>query len=370
MASIEKRPDGSYRARWREFPGGPQRARHFARKAGAERFLDGIRGDLIRGDYIDPTAGRVRFGEYAESWRQAQVHRPSTEVLVESHLRLHVLPFFGERPIASIRPSEIQAWVKGRSAELAPTTVKTVYRFTAAIFRSAVRDRIIANTPCEEIKLPKIDRLRVVPLETEAVVRLASAMPDRLRSLVILAAGSGLRQGEAFGLEVRHVDFLGRTLRVEQQLVSLPKREPFLGPPKTASSVRTVPLPSVVVDELAGHFQRLDLKRERELIFTNDRGAPIRRPRFGEAWHRAVRAAGLPAGTRFHDLRHYYASLLIRHGESVKVVQSRLGHASATETLDTYSHLWPDSEDQTRQAVEQALGAWVSTATRAIGGGG
>jgi len=60
---------------------------------------------------------------------------------------------------------------------------------------------------------------------------------------------------------------------------------------------------------------------------------------------------------KFHDLRHYYASLLIRHGESVKTVQARLGHASATETLDTYSHLWPDSDDRTREAVDSVLGA-------------
>jgi integrase len=61
----------------------------------------------------------------------------------------------------------------------------------------------------------------------------------------------------------------------------------------------------------------------------------------------------------FHDLRHYYASLLIQHGESVKVVQKRLGHKSAVETLDTYSHLWPDSEDRTREAVDQVLGRAV-----------
>ena len=57
-----------------------------------------------------------------------------------------------------------------------------------------------------------------------------------------------------------------------------------------------------------------------------------------------------------HQLRHHYASLLIEHGESVKVVQKRLGHSSATETLDTYAHLWPDSEESTRAAVEHAYG--------------
>jgi integrase len=91
-------------------------------------------------------------------------------------------------------------------------------------------------------------------------------------------------------------------------------------------------------------------------LFTNEDGGSIRRTRFSDVWRPRVAAAGLPAGTSFHDLRHYYASLLIRHGESVKVVQARLGHASAAETLDTYSHLWPDSEDRTRAAVDATLG--------------
>jgi integrase len=64
----------------------------------------------------------------------------------------------------------------------------------------------------------------------------------------------------------------------------------------------------------------------------------------------------LPTGTRFHELRHFYASLLIRHGESVKTVQARLGHASAVETLNTYGHLWPDADDSTRDAVTEVLG--------------
>lgn len=68
-----------------------------------------------------------------------------------------------------------------------------------------------------------------------------------------------------------------------------------------------------------------------------------------------MKASGAKVGTGFHDLRHYYASLLIRHGCSVKVVQARLGHATAAETLDNYSHLWPDSDDQTREAITESL---------------
>jgi integrase len=122
--------------------------------------------------------------------------------------------------------------------------------------------------------------------------------------------------------------------------------------------VRTVPLAKVVLDGLARHYELVGLTSAEtsRFIFTNASGEPIQRSRFGEVWRSAVKRSGLPAGTGFHALRHYYASLLISQDESVKVVQSRLGHASAAETLDTYTHLWPDSEDRTRQAVEAVLG--------------
>src|SRR5205085_12430523 len=83
----------------------------------------------------------------------------------------------------------------------------------------------------------------------------------------------------------------------------------------------------------------------------------IRRSAFNGRWRTAVKRAGLPTGTRFHELRHYYASVLIEAGESVKVIQARLGHKSAIETLDTYGHLWPDTEARTRAAIDLALGA-------------
>lgn len=80
-------------------------------------------------------------------------------------------------------------------------------------------------------------------------------------------------------------------------------------------------------------------------------------------------AANVPGDTGFHELRHYYASLLIDKGASVKTVQKRLGHKSAVETLDTYGHLWPDSEDQTRRAVDEALGSLAASSRPAEAAG-
>lgn len=128
---------------------------------------------------------------------------------------------------------------------------------------------------------------------------------------------------------------------------------PAFGPPKTRASNRTIPLPQVVVDTLAAHLAAFPAEPD-GLMFTLG-GKPITRQAFGHKWRPAIKASGLPHGTGLHALRHYYASLLIRHGESVKTVQARLGHASAVETLDTYSYLWPDSDDRTREAIDSVL---------------
>lgn len=361
MASIKRREDGKWRARYRD-DAGKEHARHFARKVDAERWLAEISASIVTGQYVDPGAGKVTFKAYAEEWRAAQVHRATSAAHVETMLRRHAYPALGDRPIASIRPGEVQAWVKRLSSDgegrkaLAPATVGVVHGIVAAIFKAAARDRRVAGSPCEGVKLPKREPRKVQPPTTEAVRALADAVPDRYRALVVLAAGTGLRQGEAFGLTLDRVDFLRRTLTVDRQLVLLPGRAPFHAPPKTSASHRTIPLPQVVAEALAEHLRAFPVEPG-GLLFTTPAGEPLRRTAFSASvWRPAVKRAGL-AGVVFHELRHYYASLLIRHGESVKVVQARLGHATAAETLDTYSHLWPDSEDRTREAIDVVLGA-------------
>jgi integrase len=97
--------------------------------------------------------------------------------------------------------------------------------------------------------------------------------------------------------------------------------------------------------------------RERAVqrLITNRLGVPVRRSSFGDCWREAVAVAGLPAGTRFHDLRHFYASSLIADGQHPKIIQTRMGHATIAETMDTYGHLFPEAEDAGRGALDTAL---------------
>jgi len=156
MASIQKRPDGRWRARYRDELG-REHAKHFPRKLDAQRWLDEITTSIVTGQYVDPSAGKVSFQDYAEQWRAAQVHRPTSAAHVEGMLRRHVYPIFGSRSIGSILPSEVQAWVKllgtgdraSKRKPLAPATVSVIHAIVSGIFRSAIRDRRIIANPCE-----------------------------------------------------------------------------------------------------------------------------------------------------------------------------------------------------------------------------
>lgn len=362
MTSIQKRDNGKWRARYYDLDG-REHSRHFEKRKDAEAFLDRVRGDLVRGEYVDPKRARTLFGDYVVTWRAAQVqHRRSTSSQLDYRLSGHILPTFGARPIGSIRTSDVRAWVADRSKVLAPATMVNTFRWFSTIMRAAVADRLIAFSPCEGVKLPKIERDLVVPFTTEQVLELIGAAPDAFRAMVVLAAGSGLRQGELLGLDVSRVDFLGRSIRVDRQLITPAAGPPYFSPPKTDASRRVVPVADEVLAVLSEHIR--EHVGTGGLLFPGPDGGPHRRQRAAERWRTTVAAApSVEPGARLHDLRHYFASLLIVQGASVKAVQHALGHASATETLNTYSHLWPDDGERVRAAVSGVLGAALNAGT-------
>lgn len=359
MASVEKRlRDGkvTWLARWRD-PAGTQRKKTFTRKTDAERWLVAVNADLLRGTYVDHRAGRITLADFAETrWLPSLVHvRPNTLDTYVSHLRNHVLPRLGGRPLSSVRRPDCRTFVAALAAQLAPATVTTVYAVLRMVMQTAVDDGLIAVNPCSRVPLPRIEHRVIEPLPPASVVALAAAMPPRYAVTVWLAAGAGLREGEALGLTVPRVDFLRRRLHVEEQLQGSNGRAPALAPLKTRASRRVVPLDDVVLEALTGHMQRWQ-PGAGGLLVTNRLGAPVRRSSFGECWRVAVQSCGLPTGTRFHDLRHFHASALIADGLHSKAIQARLGHATIGETMDTYGHLFPDAEDQGRGALDRLIG--------------
>jgi integrase len=168
--------------------------------------------------------------------------------------------------------------------------------------------------------------------------------------MIATLAATGLRNGEIGGLTVDRVDFLRRTVTVDRQLVGTALREPRFGPPKTKASNRVIPVPAALVETMAAHLSEFPSET---VVFRTAHGSPWTRKTLNGEWRDWLAKAAVAFNP--HDLRHFYASGLIAAGLSPKVIQARLGHATITETMDTYGHLWPDDEDRTRDAAGALL---------------
>jgi integrase len=278
---------------------------------------------------------------------------------LEIRLRVHAFPVLGKRQLRDLRPSTIQAWVRGLQGGLSPRTVRLVFATVSSVLSAAVDDGLITHNPCQvrSVRAPAVDAQKVAPWSADRVADVIAALPDRYQALGVVAAGCGLRQGETFRLRVCDVDFLRHRLHVEQQ-VKLVAGKLLLAQPK-GRRTRTVPLPDGVAMGLAEHLRRYPATGE-ELVFRSREGKSINRTYFNaNIWKKALADAGVP-GVRqngMHALRHFYASVLIDAGESVKVVAEYLGHADPGFTLRVYAHLFPSSEDRARQAVDRVLRA-------------
>jgi hypothetical protein len=160
-----------------------------AKKSDADR-LDAERAtDLARGQYIDPKLGQETVSAFGARHRKAQLYRGSTQELAERAFRLHIDPVLGRFPIAQVRPSHVQAWVKG--LDLAPSSVRVVYALLCGMFAAAVRDRAIASSPCVGIALPALPHVEQTILTPAQVHALATGLPARYGAMVY--AGCGLR---------------------------------------------------------------------------------------------------------------------------------------------------------------------------------
>jgi integrase len=354
--SIKRLADGRFQHWWRD-PDGRGHAKIFATRREAADHEAEIRVAKNRGGYAGQRSGAVTLRKYAaERWlpHVQRYQRPATADTYGRHLRNWVLPMLGSMKLAAIRRADCQAfatYLHIKPDPLAPATVGTVFAVLRSCLQLAVNDEILAANPCARVRLPRPVPRVLEPLSAAQVAALASAITPRYEAAVWLAAGCGLREGEALGLLASRIDFLHRRVRVAEQMQS-----GRLSPLKTAKSARVVPADDMVLGRLAAHLKRWPAGPD-GLLITNRLGGPVARNSFGHCWREAVKAAGLPQGTRFHDLRHFYASVLIAAGLNVKVVQSRLGHATAAETLETYAHLWPDDADVGRGAIEAMFAA-------------
>ena len=333
MASIKRRPNGRWRVRFRD-SSGSEHAKDFKRKADAQRYLDAVTTAVGTGRYVDPALARMTVAQWSERWLEAYGgHRPNTVRQARVHVR-RIVARFGQRRLVDLRPSEVKQWTSEMAAEgLKDSTVYSNYRRLAQILGDAANDGLIPRSPCSRRTSPRQPLQRPFVPTTEQVFALLDAMPEHLKPAVLLGAFAGLRISEAVALTSEDVDFI--------RAVVTPVRQHGDQPLKSAASALPVPIPRDLALELSAALERSGGTH----LVTDTAG----RPTTPWAVRRAITAGKvvdptIPSELRFHDLRHYYASLLIGPGLDVKVVQTRLRHASVTTTLNTYGHLWPDAD--------------------------
>ncbi len=315
-------------------------------------------------------AGSLTVGEYLDRWLTDCVKgtvRESTYERYQYVVEPHIKPALGRIKLKSLNPTHVRGFYREkRDAGLAPATVHKMHVVLHKALAQAVADDLIPRNVTDAVKVPRTDREEIRPLTAEEANRLlkAARFPDeRLETLYVLAIHTGLRQGELLALKWDDLDLEGGTLRVRRTLTYAGGKH-SLAEPKTKKSRRVVRLTTMAVASLRDHLARQMAEMDRlgslyvpgGLVFANETGGIINPSNLrNRSFARLLKSAGLPETTRFHDLRHTCATLLLSKNVNPKIVSEMLGHANIAITLDTYSHVLPDMQEKAARALEEAL---------------
>lgn len=358
MASIKKRPNGQWRARYRD-EADKEHARHFARKVDGQKWLDKETASLVAGTWVEPETRKTTVEEWCDQWIEGYgSRRASTVRQAKTHIA-QIREEFGSLQLSAVRPSAVKSWCARLKAEgYGASYINALHGRLSQIMQDAALDGLVGTNPCSRRTAPGAGKQVAYVATTEQVWSLYEAMGERYRVAVLLGAFAGLTTAEVCGLRSDDVKFLKREIHP----AVLYPAEPL----KTEMRRTVLPIADTLVTELSEQVATWPA----DTVMTYEDGKQL------GPWHlqREFRRArdkvdGLPEGFRFHDCRHYYASLLIASGADVKIVQHRLRHASAKTTLDTYGHLWPDSDESTRTAVEKVMSSKLALADSVRTGG-
>jgi integrase len=374
--------------RWRvryQDTSGAERTKFFEREVDAKEW-DARQTAGVHDEVSAPSrlARALTFKEYAERWRLSRRIGQALEYQrhLESRLRHHHYPHFGNRPIRAITVTDILEWIaKLFAANVAQSSLKTYFDVLNVIMNAAVIDKVIPDNPCRAVRLSAILRgfsraPKWVPTADD-VAALMDVVPPRFRAAIWLGAGEGMRLGEVLGIEdgTRCIDPDDHEIHVVQQLRFHKSQYGgfYLAPPKSGSS-GDVDLDDDVAAALAGHVRQFPpvtvvladitggtpdpgkpvVRRSAALLFTDDQGRPIHDQAWSKMWQGWRKDAGWPQEGTFHSLRHFFATALITANVDPTDVQKALRHSSLRITLETYVHWWP-KKDRRRNVVGSAL---------------
>lgn len=329
----------------------------------AQRALTKALREVDAGTFVEPC--RQTLAEYLERWLETVAKLSVADRTLEDYrarLRRDVVPTLGHRRLDQLSVQDVQALYAEMSTRgLGPRTIRYTHSVLRQALEKAVQTSLLARNPTQYAELPRQVRAEMRALTPQQVTRfLAATASDPWYPLWAVLLLGGLRPGEALGL--KWADVQERRLRIVRALKKGAGNQYMLAEPKTERSRRGVMLPQQALDALQSHrasqaavMLRTGAKYARQdLVFANARGGLLDVAKVRRHFKKALAAAGLPS-VRLYDTRHTHATLLLAAGENPKVVSERLGHTNIGITLDTYSHVLPDMQENSVQRLEATL---------------
>ncbi|KAB2973265.1 site-specific integrase [Streptomyces sp. SS1-1] len=339
FGSVRQLKSGRWQARYRDPNTGQLRGAEetYATKTDAEVALAHIEADITRGQWNDPDAGKVHFGEYATAWLKDRKLAARSRERHESVIRLHLLPTFGERALSSITTAQVRAWRTKCLERTGEPTVVKAYQIMRAILNTAVDDELIRRNPCRIKGADRYDVPERPVLTVSEVYAVADAITPRYRLLVLLAAFAGLRFGELASLRRRDVDADNAALMVQRSQAEMQTGALFDKAPKSNAGVRPVAFPTELMPDVRRHLDAYAGAGRDSHVFLGPQGGRLRRSNFRDDWINARKKAGITADVHFHDLRHT-GNTLAASGASLRELMTRMGHSTPRAAL-IYQHM-------------------------------
>ncbi len=192
--AVKKLESGRWEASYRD-PSGRERVKRHRTRAEADRWLTSVKGELHRGDYVDPRLGRTLFSRWAEEWLAGASHlKPKTRADYEGMLRVHVMPTFADRAVGAITPGDVRRFIADKvAAGSAPGTVRGARKVLRLVLAVAQAEGAIRSNPCDGVRVPPSPKAEMVFLDAEQVEALAQAIDPRYSTMIRVAAYTGLR---------------------------------------------------------------------------------------------------------------------------------------------------------------------------------
>jgi integrase len=296
MATIESYESSTgatrYTVRYRTPERKQTKRRGFTTMRAAREFAATVETRKLSGGYVAPSAGRVVFGEVAESWLAGKVNlAASTRARYRSALHVWLLPAFGSVPLSEITAERLRRWVAGAAASSSAATVRKNVTVLHQVLAQAVADGRLAANPAAGLELPTLDEIEKRYLAAGQIRALADAAGEH-GALVLLLGFTGLRFGEAAALTVRDIDLINGRVRVHRSVTAVGGTMIYLAP--KSHQARTVPLPAFLITALREHLRGRELGA---LVFPDSRGARCGCPTCGSGgglarWPTPGRRAG------------------------------------------------------------------------------